>query len=98
MNNKYAFAYVCVVSIILFALVLTVFAAPGPEIIQVSFINVGQGDSALIRDTHGFDVLIDGGKTSAGPTAMRALDKSSFNAICWGNRQPTLFDASARGG
>jgi len=38
--------------------------------LQVSFINVGQGDSALLRDDTGFDILIDGGRTSAGPTVV----------------------------
>ena len=38
--------------------------------IQVSFINVGQGDSALIQDGSGFDVLIDRSRASAGPTVV----------------------------
>ena len=28
----------------------------------ISFINVGWGDSILIQDVEGFDILIDGGK------------------------------------
>ena len=48
---------------------ITVLAAEANEI-QVSFIDVGQGDSILIQDSNGFDVLIDGGKTSAGPTVV----------------------------
>jgi competence protein ComEC len=39
----------------------------------VTFINVGQGDAALLRDGAGFDVLIDGGRTSAGPAVLDAL-------------------------
>ena len=39
----------------------------------VTFINVGQGDAALLRDGAGFDVLIDGGRTSAGPTVLDTL-------------------------
>ena len=38
-----------------------------------TFIDVGQGDAALLRDGEGFDVLIDGGKTSAGPTVLALL-------------------------
>ncbi len=39
----------------------------------VTFINVGQGDAALLRDGAGFDVLIDGGRTSAGSTVLDTL-------------------------
>jgi competence protein ComEC len=39
----------------------------------VTFINVGQGDAALLRDGAGFDVLIDGGRTSAGQTVLDTL-------------------------
>ena len=38
-----------------------------------TFINVGEGDSALIQDGNGFDVLIDGGVTAAGPTVDQFL-------------------------
>ena len=38
-----------------------------------SFINVGQGDSALIQDGSGFDVLIDGGVAAAGDTVTQFL-------------------------
>jgi competence protein ComEC len=38
---------------------------------QISFIDVGQGDSILMQDPHGFDVLIDGGPTAAG---LRVVD------------------------
>ena len=34
--------------------------------VTVSFIDVGQGDAILIRDGAGFDILIDGGRKSAG--------------------------------
>jgi competence protein ComEC len=37
-----------------------------PAIYKLNFINVGQGDAALLIDPSGFAVLIDGGKTSAG--------------------------------
>ena len=40
---------------------------------STTFIDVGQGDAALLRDGEGFDVLIDGGKTSAGPAVLAAL-------------------------
>lgn len=34
--------------------------------ITITFINVGQGDATLIRDSAGFDILIDGGNKTAG--------------------------------
>jgi competence protein ComEC len=41
--------------------------------IQVSFINVGQGDSALIQNSDGYNILVDGGKVSAGSTVLAYL-------------------------
>jgi len=49
--------------------------------LQVSFINVGQGDSALLRDDTGFDILIDGGRTSAGPTVVAYLREQGVDDI-----------------
>lgn len=34
---------------------------------KITFVNVGQGDAALLVDPNGFAVLVDGGKSSAGP-------------------------------
>jgi competence protein ComEC len=48
---------------------------------QVSFINVGQGDSALLQDPNGFDVLIDGGKQSAGPTVVAYIRQQGVDDI-----------------
>lgn len=58
--------------LLLFTYTINTFAAPTASL-QVSFINVGQGNSALIQDINGFDVLIDGGKSSAGPTVVAYL-------------------------
>jgi competence protein ComEC len=55
-------------------------AAP-EQSLQVSYINVGQGDSALIQDSNGFDVLIDGGRTSAGPTVVAYLRNQGVDDI-----------------
>ena len=49
--------------------------------LQVSFINVGQGDSALIQDGNGFDVLIDGGRASAGPTVVAYIREQGVDDI-----------------
>jgi competence protein ComEC len=48
---------------------------------QISFINVGQGDSALIQDDSGFDILIDGGRTSAGPTVVAFLKSQGVDTL-----------------
>lgn len=39
-------------------------AAPHP--MTMAFIDVGQGDATLIRDGNGYDILVDGGRKSAG--------------------------------
>ena len=49
--------------------------------LQVSYINVGQGDSALLRDSAGFDVLIDGGPPAAGPTVIAYLKQSQMDDL-----------------
>ena len=38
-----------------------------------TFINVGEGDSALLQDGNGFNVLIDGGKPTEGPVVDNFL-------------------------
>ena len=48
-------------------------AAAESNLLRVAFINVGQGDAILIRDGNGFDVLIDGGKESAGEVVLAYL-------------------------
>lgn len=45
----------------------------GAAPLQISYINVGQGDSILLRDPDGFAVLIDGGEKTAGPTVVNYL-------------------------
>lgn len=41
--------------------------------LTAEFIDVGQGDSILLRDGAGFDVLIDGGPADAGAAVLAAL-------------------------
>jgi len=48
---------------------------------QVAFIDVGQGDSALLSDGSGFDVLIDGGISSEGPTVVTFLRAQGIDDI-----------------
>jgi len=49
--------------------------------VQASFINVGEGDSILLRDGNGFDVLIDGGKPAYGPTVAAYLRAQGVDDI-----------------
>ena len=65
---------------ILFFYTSATISAPTSELI-VTFIDVGQGDSALIRDASGFDILIDGGRTSAGPTVLALLREQGVDDI-----------------
>ncbi len=53
----------------------------GAAVLQVTYINVGQGDSALLRDANGFNLLIDGGKTSAGPAVLAALKNLGISSV-----------------
>jgi competence protein ComEC len=55
-------------------------SAPTSDL-AVTFIDVNQGDSALIRDANGFDILIDGGKTSAGPTVLAMIKEQGLDDI-----------------
>lgn len=48
-------------------------AAQADMPLVVSYLYVSQGDSALVRGPDGFDILIDGGKTNAGPTVVAYL-------------------------
>jgi len=55
-----------------------------PYSIQVSFIDVGEGDSALIQNSDGYNILIDGGKVSEGQTVLAYLRNNgvyTLNAI-----------------
>jgi len=59
------------VSVALWAL-LTPSAATG-LLLQVTFLDVGQGDAAWIKTPDGWDILIDGGKESEGPALVSYL-------------------------
>jgi len=69
--------------LVLLFLALGAFGAgsQAPGLMRVSFIDVGQGDSALLSDANGFDVLIDGGKQSAGPTVVAFLRQQGVDDI-----------------
>ena len=67
--------------ILLLTLITINVSANQSNSIQVSFIDVGQGDSALIQDDTGFDVLIDGGIASAGPTVVAYIREQGVDDI-----------------
>jgi len=66
------------VSITLWAL-LTPSAATG--FLQVTFLDVSQGDSAWLKTPDGWDILIDGGKESEGPGLVSYLQSHGVTDI-----------------
>jgi competence protein ComEC len=73
---------------LVFIFILTFFTlaqgGKGAAVTQVTYIDVGQGDSILIRDASGFTLLIDGGKPAAGPVVvgyLKSLGISTLNAM-----------------
>jgi beta-lactamase superfamily II metal-dependent hydrolase len=48
---------------------------------QISFIDVGQGDAILLRDGTGFDVLVDGGRPSAGGLVLDTLRRAGVDDL-----------------
>jgi len=73
--------------IILFSLcfglwiVLTQPASSQVYSLLISFIDVGEGDAALIQNADGFNILIDGGKPSAGPTVLAYLRDHGISSL-----------------
>jgi competence protein ComEC len=65
---------------LLFGAVLTAQAAVESQLRAV-FINVGQGDAALLQDETGFTVLIDGGKASSADVLLETLRRFQVEAI-----------------
>ncbi len=49
--------------------------------LEVSFIQVGEGDAILVRDTNNFDVLIDGGKVSAGTDVLTFMQQEGVDDL-----------------
>ena len=64
----------------LFTYATSVLSAPDATL-RVSFLNVGQGDSALIQDPNGYDILIDGGVPAAGPTVVSYLREQGVDEL-----------------
>lgn len=56
------------------------FASPA-DLQTTTFLNVGQGDSILIQDGFGFDILVDGGKPEAGPIVLDYLRSEGITEL-----------------
>jgi beta-lactamase superfamily II metal-dependent hydrolase len=56
-------------------------ANPPVHTLRVSFIDVGQGDAALLQDSSGCVVLIDGGTPSAGNTVVTYLHQQGITQV-----------------
>lgn len=56
-------------------------AEPGAANPTIAFIDVGQGDAILVRDGKGFDVLVDGGRESAGETVLDHLRRTGVDDL-----------------
>jgi len=67
--------------IVLLALITISVSANQLNTIQVSFINVDQGDSALIQDGDGFDVLIYGGRASVNGSLPAHMDGETLCGV-----------------
>lgn len=70
-------------------LALTLFLIPDAAFVtaqsgdrlDVTFIDVGQGDSSLLHTSSGFEVLIDAGPSSAGQTVLSLLNEHSISVL-----------------
>lgn len=53
-----------------------------PEyVLQIAFINVGEGDAALIQNSDGYNILVDGGVVSQGPIVLAYLREHGVNSL-----------------
>jgi len=59
----------------------TIQATRGAAPLQITYINVGQGDSILLRDPNGFTILVDGGKPGAGPTVVSYIKSKGITSL-----------------
>jgi competence protein ComEC len=56
-------------------------SGPVPGRLEVWFLDVGQGDSTLVRTPGGITLLIDGGRGSAGETVLAALQSRGIRSL-----------------
>jgi len=80
-KRKIAIGFLCGSILILLAFSISFGRAQGAAPLQISYINVGEGDSILLRDPEGFTLLIDGGKTTAGPAVVNYIKSRGISSI-----------------
>lgn len=51
--------------------------------LRVSFLDIGQGDAALVQSPTGTSVLIDGGPPDAGPRVIEAIREAGISRLDW---------------
>jgi beta-lactamase superfamily II metal-dependent hydrolase len=56
-------------------------AATRPGLIKLTFIDVGQGDSILIQNNSDFEILVDGGRKSAGENVLAYLRENGVDEL-----------------
>jgi competence protein ComEC len=74
------FFIVLAVTVVIFLLTTQAMGAV-QDSLQVAYIDVGQGDSILIKGQPGFNALIDGGRSSAGPTVVAYLKQQGVSSL-----------------
>ena len=79
--------YITCLAAIFFYLVFSFIPGNDPVVAQpldqlyVTFIDVGQGDSSLLRTSNGLNLLIDAGPTSAGQTVVSYLNAQGITSL-----------------
>lgn len=77
-----AFALIFSIAAILFFVGFFSFlSGRGASNLQVTYIDVGQGDSILVRDPNGFTILIDGGPPASGAIVANFIKSSGISTI-----------------
>jgi competence protein ComEC len=78
---KRAFLVILLISLFTGFIITTSTMSASTGTLRVSFINVGQGDAALVQDPNGFDILIDGGLQGVGPTVVAYLREQGVDEL-----------------
>ncbi len=78
-SRTFLWSLLVVVACVSLLVIVGLQAAPAPGRLQVSFLNVGQGDAILITGPTGLQILVDGGRDRSVvrelPKAMNLLDR-----------------------
>jgi competence protein ComEC len=80
-KQKIAAGLIFAFALLLLALSIPLQAGRGAAPLQITYIDVGQGDSILLQDPGGFTILIDGGKTTAGSTVVSYIKSKGISTL-----------------